>query len=267
MEQQAWQLAEEKARLALGPLAAALQTNRPAEGLHALAWKHYHLEATRLFTVQWATGHPPLADLEEAFVRAHDLVASYGETAQRPLRLQLHWRALTLPHELPESQGNAAAQAILAGCELVISVHTSVLESDPALRVASAWGWQRGTEVLELVSAAPGEAETTAWSFTEEPLRTSGPERSWGAYLCRWPGQPFTLAQLIYPSDFTTSELRWAGCSGPVECTYLLFQQPLEKGVIRRARLRSLFLPRERDVEWAVAAYQEFSRSPLPLTA
>ena len=45
-----------------------------------------------------------------------------------------------------------------------------------------------------------------------------------------------------------------------------LFLERLEKGVIRRARLRGLFLNRHNDLQTAVACYHEFANSVPPLT-
>ena len=61
--------------------------------------------------------------------------------------------------------------------------------------------------------------------------------------------------QLAIDHDKSTIGSRWQ-----------LFGEFLEKGVIRRARLQSLFLPRENDVQLAAEACQSIERRPLPLT-
>ncbi len=55
--------------------------------------------------------------------------------------------------------------------------------------------------------------------------------------------------------------------NGAIQSQWELFAEFLEKGVIRRARLQSLFVPRENDVQLVAECCQAIEHRPLPLTA
>jgi hypothetical protein len=70
---------------------------------------------------------------------------------------------------------------------------------------------------------------------------------------------------MIHPADFHSDELL-PGAGDAVMLRHRLFLSDLEKGVILRARVRGLLLPRQGDQPAAAEAYTEFAASPPPLT-
>jgi hypothetical protein len=58
-----------------------------------------------------------------------------------------------------------------------------------------------------------------------------------------------------------------SGLRGEQCAEWHLFSDFLEKGVIRRARVYGVLLPRKNDIELALECCSKFERSPLPLTA
>ena len=52
---------------------------------------------------------------------------------------------------------------------------------------------------------------------------------------------------------------------GTLRVSHQLFSERLEKGVILRARLRGVFLPRQRDTRVAAACYTAFAAAEPPL--
>jgi hypothetical protein len=82
-------------------------------------------------------------------------------------------------------------------------------------------------------------------------------------------GVEFSYVEMIFPSDFCCASVRWGDTQGQTAKAVLhseLFPESLEKGVIRRARLRGLFVPRADDLVTASQLFAEFAASPPPLT-
>src|SRR4051812_48873600 len=63
----------------------------------------------------------------EAYIRGHDLVASYEPAADWPFSPQLYWQADTMRH-VPEAR---------AAFSLLVSVQTHLLDTRPRIAVAS----------------------------------------------------------------------------------------------------------------------------------
>jgi hypothetical protein len=176
---------------------------------------------------------------EEIYVREQDLIARYGQTAQDTFAFQLNWRLLP-----------AQAQFEVA-LEVWISVQTNLLDSNP---------------IFELSTTSPAGGVWERWQcdqitdeISQEPRSTATPM----ALACRgtdqanvWLFEPFDQRQLQFKSQPSDSIQR-------VD----FLGHFLEKGVIRRARLRFLFSERSASPEDILRAYQSFRSSPLPLTA
>ena len=140
--------------------------------------------------------------------------------------------------------------------ELVISVQTHLLDIDPALGIRSQL---EVSEVLQCANTGPMRFELVA-----------GPSPgSKGPYLSRLADGRTSYLQMVHPSD--GCEMPDAGCEmrdaeHTVVLRHRLFPERLEKGVIRRGRLRGIFLSRHHDIEVAAACYDEFVDSSPPLT-
>lgn len=128
----------------------------------------------------------------ETYVRGTDLVTTHPATNTRPTRVQLYWRRW---QELPES--------ISAAIELIASVQTHLLDSDPSL-------------VIE--SRLP---------LAEKALQTDG--------VTEIQAGSSQLLILTHPHDATEVELQHSD-SGTI-ARHTLFRRRLEKGVILRGRL------------------------------
>jgi hypothetical protein len=73
---------------------------------------------------------------------------------------------------------------------------------------------------------------------------------------------------MIHAADFTTAEITKQLAAGlGIRSAFRLFDERLEKGVIRQARLRGVFVPRQGDQQAAIECYHHFVRSAVPLTA
>jgi hypothetical protein len=73
-----------------------------------------------------------------------------------------------------------------------------------------------------------------------------------------------SYCEMVEPEESAGCETSEDGGSTAIRWT--LFPDSLEKGVIRRARVRGLILPRQGDEELALACYRAFLASPLVLS-
>jgi hypothetical protein len=115
------------ARLQAPHLSASLDLSRPDFGLHEIAVNDRPVAGCHLFSM-----HVPAAGIgprTDCYVRGDDIIATYAETPQWPVRMQIYWRVL----------GGPSAAAI-AGIEFIASVQTSLLDSRPTVRVESRLG-------------------------------------------------------------------------------------------------------------------------------
>jgi len=222
---------------------------------------------------------------ESAYVRGADLVATYRMSNSHEICWQVYWRELV------------AEENAIGGIELIVSVQTDLLDSDPRLYVGSHFA------AVELLKIAPGtsqhacsvdigsgceetgrapgrgDEDTASAEGRELPGQVSSPSRSIarptfasldppGALLARPPQASFSYLELIHPADFSAVEVTGDGAEPPTFASrFHLFDDHLEKGVIRRARLRAVVLPRADDIAMATACYHSFLQSAIPLTA
>lgn len=185
-----------------------------------------------------------------AYVRGHDLVAAYEETPDRALRVLAYW------HVLEQSAGQ--------GCDLRLSVQTSRLDANPALLAFSefppcpAWLLQPGLIDDEL----PTDLHFAL--VDSNTMQKWLPRQTAGGVLLRPEQADSSWLHLIHPADFCHLHLNATAAGLRVSAT--LFGDFLEKGVILRARLRLLRLPRLDDETHALAAFRSFLQTELPLT-
>lgn len=183
----------------------------------------------------------------EAYIRGYDLVASYEPAADWPFSTQLYWQAGSM-RQLPGVHGSLS---------LLVSVQTPLLDTYPRISVASEIP---PGEVLLLSRDETGgnSLETVRGArVVREPAATS-------CVLVRPKESEFTYAEIAVPGDFHELHLRSHDASASTE--WRLFSEFLEKGVIRRARIHAVLLPRVDDVDLAAACCESAKHMELPLT-
>jgi len=230
----AWRLNARFADLACGPLAAGVDLFTPCRGLMGLRWREHPLAGWQVLGVEIDSFDGPTSGiLVENYVRCGDLVATYEQTPSRPFRVQIYWRAALL-----QLDGQ-----FLPVVTLQVSVQTKLLDSQPALTTA---GILPECETVDLgASQARGDAPA--------------------GRLFRPSGLNVSYAQWVDPEGFGGSELTtFSPRSGHMSTR--LFGGALEKGVILRASVRSVFLPRNDDDLLAKLAFEDFAKQPPPLT-
>jgi hypothetical protein len=76
---------------------------------------------------------------------------------------------------------------------------------------------------------------------------------------------PISYVEIVQAADVRQISFGPAG-EGRLLAVWQLFEEFLEKGVIRRARIHGALVPRKNDIEVALACCQEIEQIPLPLT-
>ena len=189
-------------------------------------------------------------ELLECYQRGRDLIASYCQTPQRPVRVDALWRATAA----------AIAPGVRGVVDLVVSVHTEVLESCPELAVRSAIP---SLEVLRLKHAGETQSPPT-WDSASVPSAVN-PAAGPGCLLFRLAHTDLSYAEMVHPVDFQRSELSRLAGTATIEVLHRLFAVRLEKGVILRARVRGVFVDRADDASRVLECYRAFASAEPPL--
>jgi len=243
-----WRVENHLARLQIGPLQAILDLLNPAAGLSDWRGLGDALRAVHVLGIE-APSFPAGSQKVrgEAYVRGPDLMASFAESSDWPVCLHGQWKV----------PSGAEPPEVLAVVELIVSVRTELLDSRPELRVCSALA---GGEVFRLADsdAAAFEPWGLAGTAAGRTLSAEGP----GCLLFRPQSADVSYAEMVHPADFAGSELTQAEApGGQVEIRHRLFVQRLEKGVLLRARVRGMFVAREKDAPLAAIQYRRFAGS------
>jgi hypothetical protein len=233
-----WNLSEDTASFKTKSLVASVKKRFPHEGLVDVEYDGLAVQADLL----QLSPHPPAPATGETIIdeyaRGRDLIVTYAQTPARSVRPRLYWRILEE----------------FSGVELLIALQTSLLDSDPTMRALTRFVG-KDAEVL----AADTELQFSEVQVSSKPTKID----SVGLFLIRPLGAEYSYAEMVYPSDFQGAEI--GDEDGPY-VRYELAPEPLEKGVIRKARVRGVFMPRENDHAIAVAAYKDLAAAAPPLT-
>ena len=195
----------------------------------------------------------------DAYVRGDDLVATYEETAPRRVRAQIYWRCLRARRFSPEF-----AEHIAAAFDLIVSVNTSLLDSDPQSRVR-----QHVSSAEKLLGIAGKRSRVAELSTAD--LQGSPTAGNLHGFIVRPAAGKFSYVEIVHPAESAAAKPNglprlWKIDRGTVEITQHLFQQRLEKGVILRGWIRAALVAREHDEAAVLAAYQHFVAAEPPLT-
>ena len=228
------------ALLSAGSLKLRLNVKRPGDGLQNVVANKVAMENARILCVHPDPPTPANGEtLIESFCRGDDFVAIYAQTPARSVRPHYQWRYVE------PAEG-------VSGVELTLSMQTSLLDSNPK---AMAFTSVPAAECL----AYSGETWSLLDAGHDGPVAGAS-----GIFLFRPEGAAVSYAEIVFPADFQGASAKRA--EGAVEIRYELFPEFLEKGVIRKGRIQSLFLPRSGDEDLAVAACETLAAAAPPLT-
>ena len=239
-----WSVEHDRGRLLSGPIAFDVELQCPERGLRiapdSQVLRSPFLLGIRLPALSWQAAKP----LSDAYTRGDDLVATYSETNAHPLRVQIYWRAL-----------KHSPSAV--GFELMLSVQTHLLDSDPRLEIVTATS--NGSSILPF-NSGEDSFNASGQQAGSEPAAVAS-----GCYLARMNGSEWSYLEMIHPGDHHRTTLSVDG--GQCAVHRKLFERRLEKGVILRSRLQGLFIARTDDLQTAVECYRSFAASGPTLTA
>ncbi|QDV25008.1 hypothetical protein [Aureliella helgolandensis] len=175
---------------------------------------------------------------EEVYVRGNDLIARYAESSGDQFAYGLYWQWLE------------RSAKVDWGLELWMSVQTGLLDASPVLAVSSK-------------SLSSGQWEVYQHRTLSGDCLPDAAPRGPAAMVCR--SDVATAVWLVEPTDQVHVQLQ-----SPLDAnqqTLRVFGHFMEKGVIRRARMRVHFAARVMGQDEIAELYHQFANSPLPLTA
>ena len=248
-----WHAENSTVRLQLARLSGVVDPLNPAGGIGQLRLDRAPLVGMHLLGVELPTAETPVApSIVDYYVRGADLVATYAETPARPLRAQIYWHAA--------SDGFDRA---IAAVKLIASVQTSLLDSRPELSTESKLVARealqfRDSRRVEFAPIGPAGIDS---DVNEQPERAL-------CYLFRLASEQVSYVEMVHPADaqHSSCQVRAGGADLQVHLRHRLFSEPLEKGVILRARVQGVWLDRKDDEAAAAHHYASFATARLPLT-
>lgn len=242
-----WQLDGTLASLQSQRWAATVDLRQPQLGLHSIHLSGAHgfdgLSDARLLSLTLPGSSSP-EEIHDHWVRGKDLVVVYSATSRRASQPEIYWRSLE------------SLEAV--GLELIVSIKTDLLDDNPETHVVSEL---RADETWWLPFTRQIHSERQLFLPGTPPVATGFAGA--GAFLVRLQSQ-VSYIEMIHPSDF--SEAQVARIEKRVRIQTPLFPEHLEKGVIRRGRIRAWLVPSNGDLAAAHRLYGEFVDSELPLT-
>ncbi|HEV2968958.1 MAG TPA: hypothetical protein VGY55_03145 [Pirellulales bacterium] len=273
MQSSPWRIDGHTARLESATFRAEIDLLNPSAGVSRLEVRGAAISDGALFRVKLppfssaysvgevstsgASGQSAHERSLDFFSRGNDLVAVYGEAAGNPFRAQIYWRLLPA---LPFDSADNTNQSI-AALELILSIQTSLLDSDPALAVETNLATNKISQLTE----------SNNCRFVDLPIPSASElvnaNLATGCFVFRPANARMVYIEMVHPADFRHSTLERVGQSGTLRLAHRLFAERLEKGVILRSRIRGIFAAAETDLAAISRAYQEFAESEPPLTA
>ena len=242
-----WQLEQTRAQLTAGDLRVGVDVLRADRGLDVAIFGNKL--AGRFLEIHL----PPVENsgderVTDCYARNDDLVATYTDARLGNVRPQIYWRAIA---------GSGGA----VGVEAIVSVQTNLLDSRPV--VSTATELFAAADVRQLASLEDERFENIAPSLNSV---STEPSRNPAAFLFRLADQPLAYFEMAFPGDCYSASLEFPQSRETARLSFALLGEPLEKGVIRRVRVRGLFLTGDNLEATAARCFREFLAAPLPLT-
>lgn len=209
--------------------------------------------------VAHAPGRP--GKLIDAYVRDADLIAVYAEQSAQPLGVQVYWSLARC-----ELLGTSGLQI-----DLLASIQTQQLDvparavSSSRLTAREAWGtadpnWQSPRALSELTEGRSAEL----LPGREVPCLLAAIGTAAGGDGSTKPNSGCSYAEAMPPSDFVGSKVSVA--DGRMAVQHRLLDEIMEKGVIRRLRVRGACWRQPPNFALAAAMYHQFLTAQPRLT-
>ena len=236
-----WHVNQRMCQLDDQQFSASLQLDKPSLGLLDTQ-VHGELVGNHQFLKIIQQDENETAEVSDFFIRGSDLVVTFAQHKERSVQPQVYWRY---------SRFDDSTFVV----DIVISVQTSLLESNPTISVQSI---VQNAKLLEWNKQQLTPIEWGDRGFAE----------SSGVAVCQFADSNVSFMTAVHPSDFQSFRFERT-VMGNTERTVLkldLFQHELEKGVIRRGRVRGVFLQAGNELEVARKISGDLANQPPPLT-
>jgi len=235
-----WTIQSTTAHLQIANLTAKIDLAFPNRGLSDVNLNSINLPLAHTLAMQLRK--PPSGEPERkltAYTRERDLIATYGKQANQENHAEIMWRYMTSPNDTQST----------VGVEVVATLQTDELYQPAIL--------------------------TSQTALTADNISTYSPEGTWLnseadaptanaiAILCHFSNGASYL-EIAHPMDAQGFTLNCSGESTRWE--FLLLDQEIEKGVIRRARIQGWWCSEFLTRGAASELIANLSNSPLPLT-
>lgn len=232
-----WKFDPPTVKLCTPRLCGAVALSNPSAGIGHLTWNDIPLDGSVLGVSAGASVSP-----QDAFARGTDLVAAYTAPGPPSFNWQVYWRA-------SEAEGDVIL------LDAILSLQTALLESFPAVSTQS----QLFAEEVWRVRSDGESNKVDPQQFGKTPLE------DYNCVALRSVTGNWSYAEMTLPLDQGTFQLTRLE-NGQTSVQRNLGGSFMEKGVIRRMRIRGAFLPRENDLERAAGLFEEFAAETPPLT-
>ncbi len=245
-----WQLEAGRATLALDGFFGEIDLSRTEAGLRVVLAES-SVVVGGLLGVEFPAGFDPGRPHGiDARTRGPDLLATWGAVPETPVQMDAMWRAVP----------PGANDRFLAAVDLVVSVRTELFDVEPRLVVQSIVA---GIEAVRI--AADGQSRALR---PGQDVLVRAPGAGATCLLIRTAIEGLSYAEMVHPADIHESLWRaGADQGGSSLVRHGLFCERLERGVILRARMRGVLLPRNGDASVAAACYAAFAAADPPLGA
>lgn len=234
-----WNLSGDQAFLQSKTLAGLVDVSKPQLGLHQLQINNQSV-AGHLLGIKTTPEERHDAP-QEHYSRGDDLVVAYQQSGGQQFGYEVYWRMVN------QEQG-------IIGLEAIVSIQTDLLESFPEFHVVSELG------EVEILVASEVSSDL---QFRKLEGELQGDDL--GLLLVRPRDADWSYVEMTHPEDpnHWQVERKDAGNTTIHRKLGGLF---MEKGVIRRMRIRGLMLPREGDQQLAQQCLEGFRSAAPPLT-
>ncbi len=238
-----WRFDPSRAKLCTSHLCGEVTLSDPSAGIGGLVWNDDPLDG---YVLGVSAGEPGSASEtgspQDAFARGADLVAVYAATGPQSFNWQVYWRVF-------------AREEDVVVLDAILSFQTALLESFPRVSTQS----QLSADEVWIVRSDGESKRMDPQQFGEEPTEDRD------CVVLRSSTSNWSYAEMTHPLDQGTWQLARSE-DGETVMRRNLGGSFLEKGVIRRLRLRGAILPRENDLQRAAQFFTELAAEAPPLT-
>ena len=225
-----WLLESSHASLEQSNLHCELELTQPQKGLRNTTAYQHPLAHSSFVQLHMGLGEETI---QEAYQRGNDLIVQYQSTEQRNATPQLYWRT--------SDRENAV------GIETIVSLQTDLLDCRCPIQTSTSIAATLSVYILR---------DGQQWE------KVDGAECSHALLVQLTP--TLTYLEAVHPTDHTTTSIRFDDQTATWE--HCLLNLPLEKGVIRRARMQSWWIQHDDGKTLANEIVQAFQQSTPPLT-